>query len=476
MQRTLPHQRSSFLGRTLKALGYTAVALLPVLAGAANLSAKLPDRSLAMPPPVSAAQFSALPSPDPAKRIAVVLASAYGAELTDFVAPYEILSRSGAFQVYALAPERKLLPLVNANMAATTLDFIPHYSFDEYDTHVGRQPDVIAIPWVPGHTPERDAAMLEWIRANAGPHTTLLTICAGTQILAETGLLDGRTATTNTGWFAQLEQLVPSATWVRGVRYYDDGGAITSTNVASGIDASLHAVDRLVGRAAAMEVARQIGYRRTDYLDDPRFDSPSAQRTMLTAFGPVLGTAAFQWGQQDLGVLLYDGVSELALGGLLDLYTSSLAAKAYLVAPERSIVHSRNGLQVVPRYDAQTAPRLDRVVLPGGDAGEAQRRALQAWAQVRPERPVEPIHRSVGAGETGYDATLRDIARTYNRTAAIAIGYGLFYAVDESVVAGTPWPVAPAAGLLGLSVLAGGLVYSTRLAASRRRSPHLSPA
>lgn len=63
---------------------------------------------------------------------------------------------------------------------------------------------MIAIPWFSGYTAERDAALLDWIPANAGPQTTIVTICAGTKILADTGLLAGRTATTNTAWFGRL--------------------------------------------------------------------------------------------------------------------------------------------------------------------------------------------------------------------------------------------------------------------------------
>jgi hypothetical protein len=33
---------------------------------------------------------------------------------------------------------------------------------------IGRDPDLIVIPWMPGYTPERDADMLDWIRGHAG--------------------------------------------------------------------------------------------------------------------------------------------------------------------------------------------------------------------------------------------------------------------------------------------------------------------
>src|SRR4029450_6687600 len=52
-------------------------------------------------------ELPAPPSPDPDKPTAVVLLSNQGSEVTDVLAPYEVLSESGAFNVYAAAPERK---------------------------------------------------------------------------------------------------------------------------------------------------------------------------------------------------------------------------------------------------------------------------------------------------------------------------------------------------------------------------------
>jgi transcriptional regulator GlxA family with amidase domain len=458
----------------LKALAYLAtIVLLPVLVGGISVARRM-NAPGPGPVPAYAAPLPALPAHDPAKKTAVVLSSAYGAEITDFLPPYEILARAGTFNVYALAPERKVLPLVNSNMKATTLDFVPHFSFAEYNATIGQAPDLIVVPWFPDYTAERDAAVLAWIRANAGPHTNLLTICAGTQILAETGLLDGRTATTNTGWFSKLERPHPSVTWVRDVRYYDDGKVITSTNLASGIDATLRAVDRLAGRTAAEDVARQLGYRYTQYLDDPAF------RPSMAFLLPTLANMAFHWQTQDLGILLYDGVSEVALAGVIDPYSSSLVARTHVIAPERRAIQSRNGLTFVPRTDAQTAAQLDRIVLPGGDATEAMRQTVARWAQQRPEVPVEQIHRHVGTGESAYDATLKDMARTRSRMLATATGQALFYPTAQLQIDAAGWPVAPVAAPLTLSLLGVGLLAAIGRAKSgaprMARMVEVSPA
>jgi transcriptional regulator GlxA family with amidase domain len=452
----------------MPALYALAVVLVPVLIGAANVGVKL-----AALPDATLADFSGpLPAPpahDPAKKTAVVLASTDGAEINDFLTTYEILARSQTFNVYAVAPERRLLPLYNANRAARHigLDFVPHYSFAEYNARIGQAPDLIAIPYFPGYTPGRDAAVLDWIRAHRGPQTQVLSICGGIETLLDTGLLGAGSTVTHVDWFEALETRFPEVRFRRGVRFTDDGPVISSTNLAAGIDATLHTVDRLAGRAVAEDVARQLGYRRTDYLDDPTFRPAAAPAQRMIAH------AAYRWGWQELGVVLYDGVGELALAALVDPYTATLAARTYTLAPQRGVVTSQHGLTFVPRSDFQTSPRLDRLVLPGGAGSETARQAGAAWARARWGLPLDEIHANVGAGEFAYDATLRDIARTRGSELALIAAQILFVPADHLLLASAAGSldllVRPLMlSLLGVVLLAGLLVVPGR---GRRARP-----
>ena len=172
-----------------------AFLLVPLLVGSVVLSTRM---SSSAPPADRTSYTGQLPAPtyDPTKRIAVLVSSAYGAEINDSLPAFEILARSGAFNVYVVAPKRTVLPFVDSRLEATGLDFVPHFSYAEYAKTIGKTPDLIAIPYFPGYTPTRDAAVLDWIRAHTGPRTTLLGICAGTETLADTGLLAGHKATT----------------------------------------------------------------------------------------------------------------------------------------------------------------------------------------------------------------------------------------------------------------------------------------
>jgi transcriptional regulator GlxA family with amidase domain len=73
---------------------------------------------------------------------------------------------------------------------------VPHYSFAEYDTVIGSDPDLIVIPLMPYEQAPEYQTIMKWIRAHAGPRTILLSICAGAKNLANTGLLAGRFVTT----------------------------------------------------------------------------------------------------------------------------------------------------------------------------------------------------------------------------------------------------------------------------------------
>ena len=73
---------------------------------------------------------------------------------------------------------------------------MPHYSFAEYDTVIGSDPDLIVIPLMRYEQAPEYQTIMKWIRAHAGPRTILLSICAGAENLADTGLLAGRFVTT----------------------------------------------------------------------------------------------------------------------------------------------------------------------------------------------------------------------------------------------------------------------------------------
>ncbi len=83
-------------------------------------------------------------------------------------------------------------------------------------------------------------------------------VCSGALLLAQTGLLEGRTATTHWGRQTQAQQLFPEVNWAINQLYCIDGSFLSSAGVTSGIDLALEIVRRDYGAATALRVARQL--------------------------------------------------------------------------------------------------------------------------------------------------------------------------------------------------------------------------
>jgi len=313
-------------------------------------------------------------------------------------------------------------------------------------------------------TPERDAAVLEWIRVHVGPGTTVLAICDGIMPVADSRLLDGHTFTTNPGDFDYVQEHAPSATLLQDLRYVDDGALVTSSAVSSGIDATLHVVDRFAGRAKALDVAHQLGYTHTGALEDPRFEPPTGNFRL--EMGILTGFEV----RQQLGVPLYDGVSEFGLAGLLDPEVGSTSATAFVMAPERSIVRGATGFQFVPRFTFSTVPALDRVLLPTGDRNAARQQVLAAWSATNRGPAPEDIYQEVGRSESAYDATLQDLARTRHAAVAQTIAMSLFYPADSALFANAAWPFREVLAAVTLMLLGAAVVFAATHVRDPRRA------
>src|SRR5262249_4864401 len=78
--------------------------------------------------------------------------------------------------------------------------------------------------------------LVDWLRTRADELEVAMTVCTGTALLAQAGLLDGRRATTNKMFFSWPESTWPAVKWVREARWVEDGKFWTSSGVSAGID------------------------------------------------------------------------------------------------------------------------------------------------------------------------------------------------------------------------------------------------
>ncbi len=86
----------------------------------------------------------------------------------------------------------------------------------------------------------------------------MLSVCSGAQVLAASGILDGRRCTTHWAYTADLAARHPRVTVELDVLYVEDGTILTSAGTAAGIDACLHLVRRELGSEVAATIARRM--------------------------------------------------------------------------------------------------------------------------------------------------------------------------------------------------------------------------
>ena len=85
----------------------------------------------------------------------------------------------------------------------------------------------------------------------------LVSLCVGSFVLAATGLLNGRRATTHWSFVEAMASAFPLVRIEPDVLYLDEGDILTSAGSAAGIDLCLHIIRKDFGAIAANTVARR---------------------------------------------------------------------------------------------------------------------------------------------------------------------------------------------------------------------------
>jgi AraC family transcriptional regulator, transcriptional activator FtrA len=116
----------------------------------------------------------------------------------------------------------------------------------------------IVIPGWEGVDVPVPPGVLDTLRQAHARGARLLSICSGAFVLAATGLLDGKRATTHWRYAEELRRRHPKVRVDPHVLYVDEGAVLTSAGSAAGLDLCLHLVRRDYGPAIANHVARRL--------------------------------------------------------------------------------------------------------------------------------------------------------------------------------------------------------------------------
>ncbi|GAB2941034.1 transcriptional regulator FtrA [Hafnia psychrotolerans] len=218
--------------------------------------------------------------------------------------------------------------------------------------------------------------------------TRIVSICAGSFVLAAAGLLDGKRATAHWNSTHALAQRFPNIQVEHGMIYVDEGSVITSAGGAAGVDLCLHLIRRDYGIDVANRTARRMVTpphregNQAQYIQQPvparpsqtlspllddlrtRLNQPLAiaqlaaeagmsRRTFLRRFHDATGSTPGEW---MLGIRLEKACALLETG---TLNIEHVAEQSGFGSPESLRHHFRQRLGTTPTlYRQQFSDRI----------------------------------------------------------------------------------------------------------------------
>ncbi len=127
-----------------------------------------------------------------------------------------------------------------------------------YDLDLVERADTVIVPGWRGADAPPPRSLLDALARAAGRGGRLVSICSGVFVLAATGVLNGKRATTHWRYADLLARRYPEIRVDPDVLYVDEGSVLTSAGSAAGLDLCLHIVRRDHGAAVANNVARRL--------------------------------------------------------------------------------------------------------------------------------------------------------------------------------------------------------------------------
>ena len=311
-----------------------------------------------------------------------------GAELTDFVIPYGVLSRSGA-DVVSLATQPGVLKLRPA------VQIQPDFTTDGFDRRHPEGADYVIVPAI---DKSDNPKLLAWISSQARKGSTTVSICDGALVVAKTGLMRGHRATGHWATQSLRREKFPETTWETNIRYVADRKIVSSAGVSASIPISFALVEALAGHARAAELARQMGVSEWGTQHDS--DSFHFGLRSYDMYGAAI-VSGWLGRPETVGVPVSTGIDEIAVALTADVYSRTYrGVKAWTVAASAEPVRTLGGLTLVP----------DRVAgAPGG--------------------PSRPLPWTLGMPSVQVlDEVLDRVSKEYGQIAAASAAYDLEYA------------------------------------------------
>jgi putative intracellular protease/amidase/YHS domain-containing protein len=225
---------------------------------------------VAAPPSIAASGFGSADQPRPSAvtnplkppaegAIPVAFLVSDGAVVIDFAGPWEVFQdvmipgrMDMPFQLYTVSESTKPI------QASGGMKIVPDYTLENAPA-----PKVLVIPAQSAPS----EAVLAWVRKSAKTADVTMSVCTGAYLLAKTGLLAGRSATTHHASYVDFSRKYPDIQMKRGARFVEDGNLATAGGLSSGIDLALRVVERYYGREVATQAAFDMEYQGRGWMN-----------------------------------------------------------------------------------------------------------------------------------------------------------------------------------------------------------------
>ena len=197
------------------------------------------------------------------KRVGIVVFP--DVEVLDFCGPFEVFSVTRLNEQARREEPSPFEVLLVAEQAGTIITTGGMKVTPDHTLEACPPLDILVVPGGWGTRAEiKNPRLLAWIKDRAKQVETLTSVCTGSMLLGQAGLLDGRHATTHWRSLQWMRESFPSVTVEEKLHVVEDGNVLTSAGISAGIDMALRVVARYFGETVARNTARNMEYRYPD--------------------------------------------------------------------------------------------------------------------------------------------------------------------------------------------------------------------
>lgn len=167
------------------------------------------------------------------------------------------------FQITVVGPTNRVITAFNGRLIQIETDFNHTTLYD-----------IVFVPVIFGNLDPilADTETINWLSQQGSRGAVLCSVCAGSFLLAQTGLLDGRKATTHWNLADSFAARFPGVLVKKDTMLVDEGNCITAGGVSAYLDLSLYLAARFGSRELGAILSRIL-------LIDPSRHSQSPYRT-----------------------------------------------------------------------------------------------------------------------------------------------------------------------------------------------------